>query len=183
MSLFGQVGQVESGGGGPTKTDVLRAAVVFLHATLEDVVRTALELRLPEAGDEQLGVLKFAVGRKLKDQITMSELAKHRDKTVDQLIGERIAAYLERSNFNNIPDLIDALERSALEKSLVDPYKKNLAAMMSRRHWIVHRADRNRNAGAPGQPRVLRITVKTVTTWKDTVEKFCSTVLARLETP
>ncbi|PRQ09558.1 hypothetical protein [Enhygromyxa salina] len=116
---------------------------MFLHATLEDVVRTTLELRLPIASADQLAVLGFAVGKNIKDRISMSELAQHRGKSVDQLIIDRIEAFLERSNFNNIYDLTRALEQCALEKSLLSPHKNNLAAMMSRRHWIVHRADRH----------------------------------------
>jgi hypothetical protein len=182
QSLVDLYDRVESKGG-PTKTDTLRAAVVFLHATLEDVVRTMLELRLPSASPEQLSMLRFAAGKKRKEQISMSELAQHRGKLVDHLIGEQIDAYLAKSNFNNVPDLLDALERSTLEKSLMTPYKKDLAAMMSRRHRIVHRADHNQDAGAPGQTRTLRIAVKTVATWKNTVETFCSAVLDKLEAP
>jgi hypothetical protein len=83
----------------PARSDLLRASVVLLHATLEDVLRSVLELRLPTANAEHLAMLKFAVGDRSKDHLSMSELAKHRGKTVDQLIGERIEVYLERSNF------------------------------------------------------------------------------------
>jgi hypothetical protein len=156
-----------------TKTDTLRAAVVFLHATLEDVVRTALELRLPQASPEQLG-LAFAAG-KSKANISMIELARHRGKSVDDIIGERIDAYLARSNFNDVANLIAALERIELEASLLDPHKDDLAGMMKRRHWIVHRADHSQEARGPGP-----IAVKTVTTWKDAVSAFCYALLARL---
>lgn len=139
-------GSVESKGS-PTKTDVLRAAIVFLHATLEDVIRSTLELRLPTANPEHLAMLGFAVGDKTKDRISMSELARHRGQSVDELIAARISAHLDESNFNNPRDLVHALERCSLDTSLLDPYRKKLAAMMQRRHLIVHRADSNRNAG------------------------------------
>jgi hypothetical protein len=60
---------------------------------------------LPQASAEQLGVLRFAVGNTQKPSISMSELAKHRGKSVDDLIGQRIDAYLKRSNFNNVAEL------------------------------------------------------------------------------
>jgi hypothetical protein len=38
----------------PIKSDLLRAAVVFLHATMEDVLRSGLERELPRAAPEHL---------------------------------------------------------------------------------------------------------------------------------
>src|SRR5690554_8182614 len=60
-------------GGSPTETDLLRAAVVFLHATLEDVVRSGLELRLPNAAPEHLSMLRFAVRDEKQDEVKRSE--------------------------------------------------------------------------------------------------------------
>lgn len=45
----------------PIKSDLLRAAVVFLHATMEDVLRSGLELELPRAAAEHLEGLSFVV--------------------------------------------------------------------------------------------------------------------------
>jgi hypothetical protein len=180
QSLVQLFNQVESKGG-PTKTDLLRAAVVFLHATLEDVLRTGLELRLPHASPEHFAMLDFAVGDATKEKITVSQLARHRGKTVDQLLQERIRAYLRRSNFNNVADVDTALERMAVDKSLLAPHRDVLATMMTRRHWIVHRADHNEGATGPGRQRTRQIGAATVTTWKDTVAAFCCTLLDELE--
>lgn len=182
QSLLQLFNEIESNGG-PTKTDLLRAAVVFLHATLEDVLRTGLDLRLPHASAEHLAMLDFAVGDVLKEKITVSQLAKHRGKTVDQLLKERINAYLERSNFNNVAEVNTALERMAVGKSALDPHKEALAAMMIRRHWIVHRADHNENAAGSRRQRTRQIGASTVATWKDTVAAFCTTLLDELEQP
>lgn len=162
--------------GSPTTSDVLRAAIVFLHATLEDVIRSTLELRLPTASPDHLAMLGFAVGDKTKERISMSELAKHRGKSVDELIAERIEAHLGESNFNNPRDLVHALERCSLEPSLLDPYRTELAAMMRRRHLIVHRADRD-----PKGPGHALVDAETVTSWKNVVDGFCCAVVAKLE--
>jgi hypothetical protein len=182
QSLLALFDEVESKSG-PTKTDLLRAAVVFLHATLEDVIRTGLELKLPHARPEHLVMLDFAVGDTTKEKINVAQLARHRGKTIDQLLRERIDAYLERSNFNNIADVDTALERLTVERSVLDPHKDALAAMMLRRHWIVHRADRNRAMIGPGQQRTSQISANTIATWKDTVAAFCSKLLDTLERP
>lgn len=169
----------------PARMDVLRACVVLLHATLEDVFRSALEVRLPHADSEHLAMLRFEVRVKdpsdptkhrpsMKDKISMSELAKHREKTVEQLIGERIEAYLENSNFNNVEDLVDALKRVGLPTTLLDPHQANLTALMQRRHWIVHRADQKRDTGT------LR---ETVQDWKEAVTKVCGEIVAKMDAP
>src|SRR5690554_4754107 len=165
-------------GGSPTETDLLRAAVVFLHATLEDVVRSGLELRLPNAAPEHLSMLRFAVRDekqdevKARDKISVSELAEHRGKTVDELIDERISAYLKRSNFNNIAELNTALRRMALDTSIINPYKPDIITMMTRRHLIVHRADYDEGAAGSGQPQTPRsLSVKTVTAWENVVSE------------
>ena len=172
IGLYESVGST----GSPPTSDVLRAAIVFLHATLEDVIRSTLELRLPSASPEHLAMLGFAVGEQTKKNISMSELATHRGKSIDELISERIEAHLKESNFNNVRDLVHALERSSIDKSLLDPYKKELAGMMRRRHLIVHRADRD-----PKGPGHAQVDAATVTSWKDVVDGFCSTVVGKLE--
>lgn len=167
----------------PARSDLLRASVVLLHATLEDVLRSILELRLPTANPEHLAMLKFAVGDRSKDHLSVSELAKHRGKTVDQLIGERIDVYLERSNFNNIEDVVQALARAGIDANLLDPYKDALAALMQRRHWIVHRVDHFRSPEAPWAPQLRPISVTTVEIWMKSAESVCVEILARLELP
>jgi hypothetical protein len=165
----------------PARSELLRASVVLLHATLEDVLRSILELRLPTANPDHLAMLEFAVGDRPKDRLSMSELAKHRGKTVDQLIGERIRAYLERSNFNKVEDVVHALERANIETNLLHPYKDALAALMQRRHWIVHRADYFSSVEAPGALQLRPISVATVETWRESVESVCAEILARMD--
>jgi hypothetical protein len=69
----------------------------------------------------------------------------------------------------------------AVAKTILNPHKEALAAMMIRRHWIVHRADHNEGAAGPGRHRTRYIGAHAVRTWKDTVAVFCSTLLNELE--
>lgn len=55
-------------------TDVLRSAVVFLHATLEDFLRTLLAWRLPQAEAAHLKEVPLA-GKKPRSTFTLDELA------------------------------------------------------------------------------------------------------------
>lgn len=47
--------------GAPLAEDVLRAATVFLHASLEEVIRNLLVLRLPNVAPEKLDEIPLAV--------------------------------------------------------------------------------------------------------------------------
>jgi len=184
-SIIASAEQLPTGAATPIKTDLLRAAVVFLHATLEDVLRSGLELELPRAAAEHLIGLQFLVGKKTPDKISMPELAAHRGKTVDELIRESVERYLERSNFNNIPEILNALEGMGIDPNEVatayPSYKDDLNALMERRHWIVHRVDRNRQPPGRGISKSRFISKKMVDYWTNTVRDVGGLVLTKLE--
>lgn len=159
------------------QTDVLRAAVVLCHATLEDLLRSVLAWRWPQAAPEQLAELAFAGGTATK--ITVSQLAAHRGKSVDQVVQESVSDALEKSNFNNLGELKSALRRSHLPEHLADSTQDKLQSMMSRRHMIVHRADQNDLMGR-GQHPARSLSQEAVQAWVDAVEAFGSRVLDEL---
>jgi hypothetical protein len=128
-------------------TDLLRGSVVFLHASLEDLLRSVLAWKLPLADPKQLEDVPL-VGTKPRSRHTMADVAAHCGISVDELIARSVSASLERSNFNDVAEVASALARSGISSSVLDPYGSHLAAMMSRRHWIVHRADRNQAQGS-----------------------------------
>jgi hypothetical protein len=101
--------QAGSGPGrrGVKDADLLRAAVVFLHATLEDLLRTLLARRWPLTNmAELLDKIPFAWK---KDKLSLSELVPHRDRKVSEIIEDAVESYLETSNFNNVGDVKEAL--------------------------------------------------------------------------
>jgi hypothetical protein len=103
-------------GAPPTmKEDVIRAAVVFLHATLEDFLRYIGLTYLPSAGEvvlDRIGLIGSSDVLRA-DKFFLGKLAKYRDKTVDQLISESVKAYLEKISFSD-PDDISRLYPSGL---------------------------------------------------------------------
>ena len=161
-------------------TDLLRAAVVFLHASMEDVLRSALAWKWPLAtARDQLEDVAVLVGADRRDKIRLADLIDHRGSSVDDVIRMSVEAHLERSNFNNLGEVKKALSRSGLDPGLVDPFERQLAAMMARRHQIVHRADRNDGAGS-GQHAAASLGRGTVASWMDAVDGLCSAVVAGL---
>jgi hypothetical protein len=159
---------------------LLRAAVVFLHATLEDVLRTALLWRWPATMDqaslENIGVI---VGDESRHKVTLADLLGHRGKLVDELIRESLHAHLERSNFNNVHDVKVALRRCGIDGRVIESQARRLAAMMARRHQIVHRADRLEVRGR-GYHVGASLGVGVVERWISAVETACHAIVAKL---
>lgn len=158
--------------------DVLRAAVVFLHATLEDLLRSVLMWKLPVARAEHLRDVPLE-GKKPRSTFTLDELTPYRGNTVDDLIARSVLASLEQSNFNNPAEVDRVLEKVGLARALLDPYRNKLGPMMARRHWIVHRADRNTASGR-GHHAARPLQQAAVAGWQRAVEQFGRDVLAGL---
>ena len=156
-----------------TTADLLRAAVVFLHATLEDLLRSALDWRLPLAAPEHLSKVPLVNCKKggHEPYCDLSDLAQHRGKQVDVILQESVTAFLADSNFNNPGQVVGVMTSLGVASAILDPYKNTLGPMMARRHWIVHRADRN---DMPGQGHYVAksISPMTVRKWRDAVRDF-----------
>ena len=73
-------------------TDILRGAVVFLHASLEDLLRSILEWKLPStAKPEHLDDVPLD-GERLR-KYTLGDVARHPGTTVDDLIDRSVKAW------------------------------------------------------------------------------------------
>ena len=148
------------------RSDILRSAIILLHATLEDLLRSLAEILLPWSNAKELKEIPLLGSTKPRQTtFTLEDLAAHRGGEVSDLIVKSVAAYLERSNYNHPGDIKALLQSIAIPASLCDPYARELAAMMSRRHLIAHRADRRVGVGA------LPLAIERVT-----VERWIGTV-------
>lgn len=159
------------------KTDVLRAATVLLHASVEDVLRSLAHWKLPAAATQVLDQIPFAGGTAVK--ITLGTLSAQRGKSVDDVIKDSVNASLERSNYNNAGEVRSLLQSIGLNAGPVQPYLQTLEVAMKRRHQIVHRADANRSPGR-GNHRVDSIAPATVNGWVANTEQFVQAVLAQV---
>lgn len=174
-----------SGAGRPPslKADVVRAAVVFLHATLEDLLRSSEELRFPVAPASAFERVRWVLpSRKndekleAKERLSLAEFAAFRGQTVDEVLLRMFQKHHEQSNYNNQNDVVGALQRMGLELDSFQEYLPDLQAMMKRRHEIAHRADVNRK-----YPHLTnRVIVEVVERWLHAVQTFGSRLLASL---
>jgi len=161
--------------------DVLRAAVVLLHATMEDVIRSLSMGLLPSQGREILDKIPLtgAGSHGRTEKFLLGKLAAFRGKTVDDILAESVKGFLKRSNYNHPEDIAAAIVNAGLDKTSVEPLFGTLEAMMDRRHWIVHRADHNPKTGQ-GQHKAKSIGLGTVNAWIETVETFGNDLIGQL---
>lgn len=160
--------------------DILRAAVVLLHATLEDVLRNIARWKLPNAAKTVLDEIAVAGAAANAKKVLLGDLAAHRGKTVDQLIDASIINYLEHSNYNNTDEVSAILTKVGVDISKVNSTFSPLQDMMLRRHQIVHRADRQDQVSGSGDHAIRGINKQTVRDWATAVKNFGDLVLAEL---
>lgn len=165
---------------GDDPTDLLRAAVVLLHATMEDLMRTLEELGLASASPTTLRRFGIVYGAPLPEKLALADLAtEYPGASVAEVIGQGIQTYLEHKTYNNCNDLAAALYRIELKPTaLMAPFARKLEAMMRRRHHIVHRVDMATKADRPqASDGTVPLELELVGSWVETVERFGHTVL------
>ena len=161
--------------------DILRAVVVFLHATLEDSLRSLAILYLPVSAEDQLNLVPLVntgtAGR--PEKFFLGKLVAHRGKTVNQLLEESVAAHLARSTYNDTTEIASLLRGLGLDPSAVAKYFPALDQLIRRRHQIVHRADlSDENADRPDHVRAISRT--DVETWIEAVKETTTTMMAHI---
>ena len=159
-------------------TDILRAATVFAHAALEEVMRGLATWKYPVADEGVLNEVPMvgisAHGR--PEKFFLGKLAAHRNKTVQQLITESVSAHLGNFTVSNTTDLSVFLRKIHVNPETVNNEFTMLSELIARRHHIVHQADRNDVPGQ-GHHRARQLNPDTVTNWVAAVRRFTGRVL------
>jgi hypothetical protein len=162
----------------PGADDVLRAAVVLLHATLEDLLREAEGMAL--RADPALRARALTLPDGL-ERFTMAELAPFLGSTVADLFEQSVARYLNQRTYSNIGQIAAVLRDLGLR---TDPWLKSLAPpldqMTSRRHLIAHYADQTVDASGRTLQRPIHPAV--LAPWIVAVEHIGDRVIAHLGT-
>lgn len=174
----GLVGVFGAAGPPTENVDILRAAVVFLHASLEELLRASVWLLLPRAGSRAYDKMVFVpcgAGEGRNEKLDLTQLADYRGQSVDDVLARAIEFHLEHSNYNNPTEVIGTLERLGVANKPPPALLSDLGAMMTRRHMIVHRADIPRKSD-DAQP----LPIDEVLLWMRCVREFGEHVLAEL---
>jgi hypothetical protein len=160
--------------------DILRAAVVLLHATLEDVLRSVAYWKLPMAAPDVLNTIPLVGHGSNPRKFLLGELSGFRGFTVDDVFTASVIAYLEQSNFNNTTEIARLLDSVGIASVSVNGTFTLLQAMMERRHQIVHRADRQQSVVGSGDHEVRGINKQTVREWANAVQQFAADLFPKL---
>lgn len=161
--------------------DLLRAVVVFLHATLEDALRSLAILYLPVSGEEQLNAIPLVetgvTGR--PEKFFLGKLVAHRGKSVDEVIEMSVAAHLARSTYNDTTEVASLLKSLGMNPAAVSMHFPALDQLIRRRHQVVHRADLSDDN--PEIPDHLRpISLDEVKDWQHAVKELTTDMMAHI---
>ncbi len=162
------------------RQDIIRAAVVFLHATLEDFLRHVGSMYLPKSGEDVLNRVALVGSSDVlrPEKFFLGRLASHRGKSVDQLISESVAAYLDRVSFSDTGEVSRLLEAIGVPLDPIRRFYGPLSSLMARRHQIVHKGDLL-DASSDGPREAMTIDGTVVMEWHAAVKAFMSAVIAQ----
>ncbi len=159
-------------------SDVLRAGTVLLHASLEEFMRGLARWKLADADPEVLNRIPLLgtseAGR--REKFVLGELLPHRALTVTNLIQKSVEEYLGKFSINNTTDLASMLQSCGVDPANASTNFIRLSESISRRHRIVHEADRNPAAGH-GQHQARSISQIKLQSWVDGTKAFVTAVL------
>lgn len=160
--------------------DILRAAVVLLHASLEDLLRGVAAWKLPLAGKSALDEIPpSGTGPNLK-KLALGDLVAYRGRSIDEVISASVDEYLVRSNYNSTKEIASLMKSVGVDPGKVNAKFSGLEALMLRRHQIVHRADRQAAVRGSGDHRVRAINRQTVERWIADAKAFVDVTLSEL---
>jgi hypothetical protein len=179
VALYQEARKAGKGRRGVHASDILRAAVTLLHASLEDFLRSLAILRWPEMGDSSTlnGVcLKGSESKKF----SLGDLRGHGKLTVAQLITESVEEHASRyASYNNTDEVAALLGSVGVDVSRVNGRFADLARLMARRHRIVHHADNNPSSGR-GHHKASSISKDDVNRWIRAVRHLGQDVVKEL---
>jgi hypothetical protein len=161
-----------------TKDDILRAAVVLLHATLEDFLRYLGTKFISSSNDKDvLNKISLLGSRGRTEKFSLGELAAHRDKTVKQLIAESVEAHFNKRSFSNTDQISQVLESVGVPIGEVGNFYPCLGELMAKRHDIVHEGDL-KPSNKPGERDTKPIDPNKIKEWSETLTNFLNAVQA-----
>jgi hypothetical protein len=161
------------------KTDILRSATVFLHAALEDFLRSLEYWTLPDGSPADLNSIPLVGTDGRAEKFFLGALSVHRNKTVQNLIEESVFAYLQQKSYSDSTAVANTLQRMGVQTATIRSYLSSLDQLIERRHSIVHQADRE-DSGGSGHHGTRSISKSTVLKWTEAITSLSSVVLEQI---
>lgn len=157
-------------------SDVLRAATVLLHATLDDFVRTVAKEHWQNLSKERLKLVPLPQ-RKPGEKISFVDLLSLQGRGVTEIVQGAVHEFLDTTSFNQKHHVTELLDELGVPRP--GPKSNDLKPLMRRRHHIVHQADKAEPQ--PGSPEVEQpIVASEVELWADAVDYLYGHVVQHL---
>ncbi len=160
--------------------DILRAAFVLLHASLEAALRDIAYWKLPSANQTVLDDIPLAGHGRSPKKFPLGDLAVFRGKTIEEIFATSVDEYLEKSNFNNTDEIAKLMTSIGIETAKINARFSDLQALMQRRHQIVHRADWQDEVTGSGDHIIRAINKYMVRGWAHAVQEFAEAVFSQI---
>lgn len=122
--------------------DILRAAIVLLHATMEDSLREIARTLMP-FNENFLNRIPLVnqTGNLHVEKFKLKDLVSFREKTVDEVIKMSVNQYMDRWSLSTIENITQFIQDVGLSVEDFKHLFPKLSALIKRRHIIVHQAD------------------------------------------
>lgn len=147
-------------------TDILRAAIVLLHASEEDYFRNILVRWYPLKADQKaMSEISLAGSDGRVSKYSFDRFAQFSGKTVDEVIAQSVQEHFSKMSFNSYKDIDGRLKKINIQ---LDSFqrKSDIDTLIKRRHKIVHEVDLIRDAST-GKRRTNQIKSYQVRTWME----------------
>jgi hypothetical protein len=157
--------------------DILRFSTVFIHASLEDLLRSVAALHLPHGQKTTLDKIPLQGLNhhpSRAEKFYLGDLLHFRHTTVDRIIRQSVDSYLSKVSFSSTNDIAAILIDMGFPVANFQKLWPPLAELMRRRHQIVHQADfAGRRSKKP-----QAISVAQVTKWNAAYGAFAAKLIA-----
>ncbi len=161
--------------------EVLRAAVVLLHASLEDFLRSVAEQYWPFRDSTELDRVPLP-GEDTVRKTSARVLRRYGERTARDLLQEAVRAYLATYTVSDVKAVGRLLADLGVTDLSENVDMKQIEMLILRRHQIVHRADRV-EGGDNETFEQAAVEHAAVHTWAECVAKLVDHVGARLGAP
>lgn len=160
------------------RDDILRSIVVFLHSTIEELVRNLFIERLPSMECKTLDDIPFSAhqsSHRAKGILLGELLNEYKGKLTENIVLDSINSYVDVMNLNDTTQLVSQLEKVKIDIRPLSYIFDDLNSLMQRRHQIVHQMDR-KDVLDPDRTQISEIDGNVVINWRNKVNElalFC----------
>jgi len=160
-----------------SSAEVLRAALVYAHASLEEAIRDVAKRRIDLWSPELLDSVPLVVRNRRKTKFKVSDLLPFADKTVRETIETAVSEWLNARSFTSLGKIMSFLKKIGIDVKRVltanrevfgsNPinHLRSASQLIERRHKIVHSQDYEHGSYTRGSIDYLSVMTMLIGVW------------------